>query len=310
MPTFADLRDDRWDWITAFPKKYSPDHFDDARKYYQQFIDRFIALADAASDSVELLRLIMKEPAPRQKKKVEKPETVVELKEALSVPEPPRIQLLRIFNRYVSPVTPVEMLKSKTGTESAIRVFREHFRPIDQVRANIAKTEYHDALSVQLWEFKDRGQFGYDLTKCFFGWFSGSGLPPDFSASGPEGAGKDIELRDHIEGYPHECPTDILIAYNGEPVVAGFARYDSDRGGSQEDDRIGGNRSKIFEIINYENDVGIPLKILFLNDGPGLGLGSMWKDYAKFETDEPARVLVATLKMLPTRLTREWMLGK
>jgi RNA polymerase sigma-70 factor (ECF subfamily) len=82
VASFDELRDERWDWITAFPKKYCPDHFDEALQHYRPFINRFRALTLAAPDSADLLRRIMAEP------------------------DPPRIQLLRIFNRYVSPVRP------------------------------------------------------------------------------------------------------------------------------------------------------------------------------------------------------------
>jgi hypothetical protein len=51
----------------------------------------------------------------------------------------------------------------------------------------------------------------------------------------------------------------------------------------------------------------MPLKIIFLNDGPGLLLGSMWRDYAAIEDYEGGNVLVCTLKMLDTRLTRSWL---
>jgi hypothetical protein len=223
---------------------------------------------------------------------------------------PPRVQLLRIFNRYVSPVTPVEMLKLKSNTEIACRVFGEHFREISEVRRNVARTEYHDALTALRFEHKDCGQFVYELTERFFTWFEQTFPQPEFHALGPRRAGRDIELRDVIGGYEEDCPVDIVIAQNGEPVVVGFARYDSDRGGAQEDDRIGGNRLKIHEVIKHKNRAGVPFKVFFLNDGPGLGLGSMWRDYARFEQINPRRVLVATLKMLPTRLTREWMLSR
>lgn len=285
MPTFAEFEAEKWKWVTAFDKKFYPDHFEEALSHYKPYIERFRALVLSASDSAHLLRLIQNEKMPD------------------------RIQILRIFNRYVSPVTSVEMLKKKSSTDDICQAFGPIFRAIELVKANIASRDHDDVLAALMFEHKERGQFGYELTERFFTWFDTAFAEGDFKALGPRRAGKDIELRDYIPTYREDCPTDILITYEGNPVVAGFARYDSDRGGSQEDDRTGGNNSKIMEIIKHSNRQGVPLKIFFLNDGPGLLLGSMWRDYANMEAINPSRILVASMKMLDSRLTRQWMLG-
>lgn len=92
--------------------------------------------------------------------------------------------------------------------------------------------------------------------------------------------------------------------------MVGFAHYDSDRGGSQEDDRTGGNMDKAQKVLAYAARRRIPLRVLFLNDGPGLLLGSMWRDYAALEeknvVDGERHVMVVTLKMLDERLLPEW----
>ena len=49
------------------------------------------------------------------------------------------------------------------------------------------------------------------------------------------------------------------------------------------------------------------MKIVFLNDGPGLLLGSMWRDYALLEELGKGRIRVLTLRMVPDRLTRKWL---
>lgn len=41
--------------------------------------------------------------------------------------------------------------------------------------------------------------------------------------------------------------------------------------------------------------------------GPGLLLGSMWKDYAALETAWADRVRVVTLRMVPERITLDWL---
>jgi len=285
VPSFAQFEVEKWKWITAFDKKFYPDHFEEALSHYRPFIERFRALVVAAKDSCDLLRKIQNESNPA------------------------RTQILRIFNRYVCPVTSVEMLKKKGSTEDICKAFGPIFRDISIVKTNMASKDHDDVLAALLFEHKERGQFGYELTERFFNWFEENFPEGDLKALGPRRAGKDLQLRDYIRGYNHDCPTDILVLSEGEPVVAGFARYDSDRGGAQEDDRTGGNRSKILEITKHSNSKGVPIKIFFLNDGPGLLLGSMWRDYGELEQSDDDRILVATLKMLPSRLTRQWMLG-
>ena len=94
------------------------------------------------------------------------------------------------------------------------------------------------ALCAVLWEYKDRGKKGYDLTEKFFAVFRNQF--PDLQLTGPERAGKDILMRDVFPEYPKpDRPVDFLIrSADGCKVLAvGLARYDSDRGGAQEDDR-------------------------------------------------------------------------
>lgn len=163
-------------------------------------------------------------------------------------------------------------------------------------------------VSALLYEHKDRGKFGYELTERFFSWFESKFPKPHYDALGPRRGGGDIELCKIFPEYRHRCPTDIVIMHEGRPVVVGFARYDSDRGGSQEDDRTGGNQSKVMQILDFVKANKVDLKILFLNEGPGLLLGSMWRDYAELESLDPMRIMVTTLKMLEPRLTASWML--
>ena len=93
----------------------------------------------------------------------------------------------------------------------------------------------------------------------------------------------------------------------GDVLAVGLARYDGDRGGAQEDDRTGGYSNCADEVIAYARKHGLRVKVIFINDGPGLLLGSMWNDYAAIERSHKGRILVATLRMVPERLTREWL---
>lgn len=114
-------------------------------------------------------------------------------------------------------------------------------------------------------------------------------------------------LDEALPDFTKRIPADFMITRDDEPRAVGFAHYDSDRGGAQEDDRIGGNRDKITDILNYAREHDPRLRVVLLNDGPGLVLGSMWRDNADIEEAGNGRVLVCTLKMLDDRLTEDWL---
>ncbi len=79
--------------------------------------------------------------------------------------------------------------------------------------------------------------------------------------------------------YPHpKRPVDFVV-YNKKEQPAstdvlaiGLARYDSDRGGAQEDDRIGGYRDCADEVLNYAASRNLNTKVVFLNEA----LGCSW----------------------------------
>ena len=167
-----------------------------------------------------------------------------------------------------------------------------------------------EALCAVLWEYKDRGKKGYDLTDRFFSLFRS--VFPNLVIEGPERAGKDILLGNVFEKYPKpNRPVDFVIYDSGkkEVLAIGLARYDSDRGGAQEDDRTGGYHNCADEILNYARKRQLRTKVIFINDGPGLLLGSMWDDYAHLERSRHGKILIATLRMVSERITREWLLS-
>lgn len=81
----------------------------------------------------------------------------------------------------------------------------------------------------------------------------------------------------------------------------------ADRGGAQEDDRTGGYRDCANEILTYAQEQNLKTKVIFLNDGPGLLLGSMWNDYAYIENSWSGKILIVTLRMVPERITLDWL---
>jgi hypothetical protein len=285
MSAFSEYKKTAAEWITVLDTEFFPDFLDQARVLYTPVIERFIVLVGEAKSSEELLRTIAGEKLPI------------------------RTQLQRVFRKYVSPSTSVEMLKKVTTTEDIIKNFGNRFRSIKEVAAKLKDRPVPDeALIALLNEYKDRGQKGYELTEAFFQWFESKF--PGYEITGPVRAGRDIMLNEALENYPKKTPADILVKDSkGRPLLVGFARYDSDRGGAQEDDRTSGNNDKITGILEYNRANKTNIKILFLNDGPGLLLGSMWNDYCGLETDGAGRTMVSTLKMLDSRLTEQWLLS-
>lgn len=189
--------------------------------------------------------------------------------------------------------------------------FAPLFRPIDEVIEKLhGRPNLDEALLALLWQYKNRGEKAYELTRRFFDWF-GSRFGQAYIASGPTGAGRDIRLSKVLSKYLHNTAADILIKRrsDGTPLVVGFARYDSERGGAQAYDRTGGNSDKVAHISAYAEEQGLPLKVLFVNDGPGLIEGEMWGVYSQLEATWPGRVLVCTLRILDERLTPDWLEG-
>lgn len=166
-----------------------------------------------------------------------------------------------------------------------------------------------EVICALLWEYKDRGKKGYDLTERFFELFRNNfrGL----KIIGPERAGRDILMKEVFAAYPNpNRPIDFVIKDKGNILAIGLARYDSDRGGAQEDDRTGGYSNCANEFLRYAKKKGINTKLIFVNDGPGLLLGSMWNDYSAIEKSWKGKIMVLTLRMVIKRITKEWLKSK
>ena len=118
-----------------------------------------------------------------------------------------------------------------------------------------------------------------------------------------------MQLANVFADYPYRNrPVDFVLRDGPKILAIGLARYDGDRGGAQEDDRIVGYKNCSDEILQYAGRAGLGrLKVIFLNDGPGLLLGTMWDDYASIESRHPGRAMVLTLRMVPARLTEAWL---
>jgi hypothetical protein len=287
--TFAQYKKDAHNWITLATGEFYPDILVDACLLYTPVLEMFGRLVRTSESSERLFMQIS------------------EVRESWM-----RIQLSRVFKRYVSPGTPVEMLKKKSQAAQICARYKRDFRPIQEVQAAFSSRPIPDEpLCALLWEYKDRGKKGYDLTERFFELFKSHF--PILPLTGPQRAGRDILLGEIFSEYPNpRRPVDFAI-YNEEKSVVlavGLARYDSDRGGAQEDDRTGGYRDCAREILTYAKQYDLPAKVIFLNDGPGLLLGSMWNDYAAIEEAWRGKVMITTLRMVPERITIEWLNAK
>ena len=285
--SFADYRKEGHLWITLSTGEYYPDVLPLACELYKPVLVTFGQFLKAAHSSTDLFMSI-----------------------ADTTPQWMRIQLCRVFRKYVSPETPVEMLKKKSAASDICDRFGNGFRKITEVQARFQERPMPDeALCAVLWEYKDRGQKGYDLTERLFIIIRENFK--ELTIIGPERAGKDVILGELFEDYPKpDRPVDFVLIYKGKPMAVGLARYDSDRGGAQEDDRTGQYRDCAAEVLHYAKKKKIPLKVIFLNDGPGLLLGSMWRDYEYLENTWPGLVRVVTLRMFSERITVNWLISK
>ncbi len=281
--SFRDYKEEGSNWITLATGEFYPDILVDACSLYKPVVELF-GLLLKSSESSEKLFL-----------------RTVDIKQPWM-----RVQLARVFRKYVSPNTPVEMLKQKRKAEWICKEFGKGFRSVVEVqKAFLSRPVPDEALCALLWEYKDRGQKGYDMTERMFELFR-SNLP-NLKILGPERAGRDVLLGEVFEDYPKpDRPADFIIKDVDKILAVGFARYDSDRGGAQEDDRTGGYSNASRELLEYAVGKNLRTKVIFVNDGPGLLLGSMWDDYSDIE-EVSDDIKVVTLRMIPERITVKWL---
>ena len=139
-------------------------------QHYGPVLDRFRNLIAAATSSTDLYQRIM------------------------AVPGPMKVQLCRIFRKYISPATLVEVLKRVKDTEAKITGFAHQFRPIADARAAFRTRPVPDeALCILLWEYKNRGDVGYNLTENLFQILREN--LDNVTLHGPERAGPDIQQK-------------------------------------------------------------------------------------------------------------------
>ena len=137
---FSDYKSEGANWITLATGEYYPDILIDACNLYGPVLELFGQLLKKSESSERLFLLVAAGKQPWM-----------------------RIQLSRIFRKYVSPATPVEMLKKKSQAQWICNEFGHQFRDIVEVqKAFFARPMPDEALCALLWEYKSRGQKGYD----------------------------------------------------------------------------------------------------------------------------------------------------
>ena len=109
--SFGEYRDHGHLWITLSNGEYYPDILVEACELYQPVLVRFGQLLKATHSSTDLLMRI-----------------------ADTKPSWMRIQLCRVFRKYVSPNLSVEMLKKKRQAGDICARFGDRFRKITEVQ--------------------------------------------------------------------------------------------------------------------------------------------------------------------------------
>lgn len=137
MKTFRDfVPAERRNYITLSTSEYYPDILRDACRLYMPVLETFSQLLKR-SESSSALFLNISDVANQWM----------------------RIQLCRVFRKYVSPETSVEMLKQKSKAKQICKDFGDGFRSIQTVQEKFDSRPMPDeAICAVLWEYKDRGK--------------------------------------------------------------------------------------------------------------------------------------------------------
>lgn len=279
--------------MTAIPSSPTfPEFIEGRYNRYGKYVDLFSNLIHESSSSAELL---------------EKIRTPGNYKADV------RMSLLKLFRRCVSTVIDTEKSKKiSIPTSLFVDNYGQTFKDIHLLKSQFfnmpAKEKY--ALTALIGEYDDRGKQGYILTDYFFSWFE-QRFASSMTIEGPRGAGQDIQLSSIFHHFSGDYPCDFIIRqrFSGQVLAVGFARYDSTRGGSQSDDRTGGNNDKVLKANNFTNQYSINFRILFLSDGPGLTHRDTWQEACILDGKLNDRVRVSTLKIAEQRITYNWLLG-
>ncbi len=114
------------------------------------------------------------------------------------------------------------MLKKKSAAQKICNNFGKGFRAITEIQSKFHSRPMPDeALCAILWEYKERGKKGYDLTERLFTIVRER--YSKFDIIGPERAGKDVILGELFTDYPKpDRPVDFVLLNGKQPVAIGL----------------------------------------------------------------------------------------
>ncbi len=121
MKSFAAYKHEGHKWVTLATGEFYPDILEDACQLYLPVLEMFRQLVKTSGSSVGLLKKI------------------TDIQQSWM-----RIQLLRVFRKYVSPNTPVEMLKVKKNIDITCLEYGNQFRPIQEVQVALLGSMWDD----------------------------------------------------------------------------------------------------------------------------------------------------------------------
>lgn len=137
---FGDYAPDASNWITLASGEYYPDILPHACELYKPVLVLFGQLLKGSESSTALFM------------------SISDVREGWM-----RVQLARVFRKYVCPSLSVEMLRRKRQATRICERFSGEFRKIAEVQRAFATRPVPDeAICALLWEYKDRGKKGYD----------------------------------------------------------------------------------------------------------------------------------------------------
>jgi len=119
--SFAEYKDAGHLWITLATGEYYPDVLPQACELYKPVLVIFGQFVESAHSSIDLLM------------------NIAAVREQWM-----RVQLARVFRKYVSPQTPVEMLKKKSAAAQICERFGRGFRSITEVQKAFASRPIPD----------------------------------------------------------------------------------------------------------------------------------------------------------------------
>jgi len=138
--TFGDYKAEGHKWITLATGEYYPDILKDACELHKPVLVAFSQLLKSSESSIRLFMRIAEESDGWM-----------------------RVQLARVFRKYVSPDTPVKKLGANIDVQRICDRFGKRFRPIREVHAAFASRPIPDeAMCAILWEYREDGTMRKD----------------------------------------------------------------------------------------------------------------------------------------------------